>query len=76
MDQPDRISMYQNLVAKRKDHVFPEGFLNPSKIEGGSFDSDQLGPWSFWRWDHTSKDDALFHLWTLMPRWMGHVPGL
>jgi len=29
-----------------------------------------------WRWDHTSKDDALFHLWTLMPHWMGHVRGL
>lgn len=29
-----------------------------------------------WRWDHTSHDDALFHLQTLMPHWMGHVRGL
>lgn len=29
-----------------------------------------------WRWDHNSKDDALFNLWTLMPHWMGHVRGL
>lgn len=29
-----------------------------------------------WRWEHNSHDDALFHLRTLMPHWMGHVRGL
>lgn len=29
-----------------------------------------------WRWEHNSQEDALFHLRTLMPHWMGHVRGL
>jgi len=43
--------LYRVLVAKRKAHVFPPGLLNPSKIEGGKFDSEQLGPWSRWQGD-------------------------
>lgn len=29
-----------------------------------------------WRWEHNSQNDALFHLRTLLPHWMGHVRGL
>jgi DNA polymerase len=47
----DRDIIYRELVAKRKAHVFPNGLLNPSQIEGGRFDSKHLGPWSQWQSD-------------------------
>ena len=47
----DRHDSYRVLVAKRKAHVFPPGLLNPSRIEGGRFDSQHLGPWSRWQGD-------------------------
>ncbi len=45
----DRNALYRDLVAKREVHVFPDGLLNPSRIEDGRYDSEQLGPWSRWQ---------------------------
>lgn len=45
----NRLARYADLVARRKAHTFPDGLLNPSQIEGGRHDSDQLGPWSRWQ---------------------------
>ena len=47
----DRHDLYRVLVSNRKAHVFLPGLLNPSKIEGGKFDSQHLGPWSRWQGD-------------------------
>lgn len=29
-----------------------------------------------WCWQQNSREDAIFHMRTLMPHWMGHVRGL
>lgn len=41
---------YLTLVKKRKEFIFSEGLINPSKIENGKFDREEhLGPWSMWQ---------------------------
>ena len=47
----NRHAQYETLVSQRKTHAFPDQLLNPSNIQGGSFDSDHLGPWSRWQGD-------------------------
>ncbi len=49
----EKRQQYTALVEKRKkDRFFPEeGLSNPSNIENGIFDSDEIGPWSRWHND-------------------------
>jgi DNA polymerase len=39
---------YSALVAKRKNCQLCEGLCNPSRVDGGVYDSDEIGPWSRW----------------------------
>jgi len=45
----DKIEAYRQLVEKRKACSLCEGLCNPAVVEGGSYDSDQIGPWSLWQ---------------------------
>lgn len=40
--------LYNQLVQKRKAFRFFDGLLNPSEIEGGKYDCEQIGAWSQW----------------------------
>ncbi len=53
----EKIQQYVALVEKRKnDTFFPdEKLLNPSEIENGKFDSEEIGPWSRWHNDLDAK---------------------
>lgn len=42
-------SEYAKLVKKRKACQLCAGLTNPSEVDGGRFDSDQIGPWSRWQ---------------------------
>ncbi len=41
--------LYKALVEKRKDCRICEGLTNPSVIDGGKYDSNEIGPWSLWQ---------------------------
>jgi hypothetical protein len=40
---------YEQLVARRKHCHACKGMINPSEVDGGRFDSGQIGPWSRWQ---------------------------
>ena len=40
---------YTELVARRKACCCCPGLTNPSHCNGGTFDSDQIGPWTLWQ---------------------------
>ncbi len=40
---------YENLVIKRKSCKICKDLANPSRINGGQFDSNHIGPWSIWQ---------------------------
>ncbi|HSF34081.1 MAG TPA: uracil-DNA glycosylase family protein [Candidatus Tectomicrobia bacterium] len=40
---------YEQLVAHRKHCHACKGMINPSEVDGGRFDSAQIGPWSRWQ---------------------------
>jgi uracil-DNA glycosylase len=42
-------SEYAELVARRKACSLCPGLTNPSMVEGGRYDSDEIGPWSRWQ---------------------------
>jgi DNA polymerase len=44
-----KIEKYRSLVEKRKSCQLCNNITNPSKIENGIFDSDEIGPWSRWQ---------------------------
>ena len=41
--------MYNNLVKSRESCASCKGLSNPSRLENGSFDSDEIGPLSRWQ---------------------------
>jgi uracil-DNA glycosylase len=45
----NRREKYCALVQARKKCRACEGLVNPSNVESGAFDSDQIGPWSRWQ---------------------------
>lgn len=45
----DRRASYRALVDLRKKCALCAGLTNPSNIEGGSFDSEHIGPWTTWQ---------------------------
>jgi DNA polymerase len=49
----NKLFQYQSLVEDRKKCILCTGLrmTNPSRIEGGKFDSDQIGPWTQWQGD-------------------------
>ncbi len=47
---------YEALVKLRKNHRFPKGLENPSKVNGGEYDNEtQIGPWSKWQGNLDAK---------------------
>ncbi len=46
---------YLDLVEKRKNLTYPEGLINPSRVEGGRYDTSHLGPWTQWQGDLDAK---------------------
>lgn len=46
---------YVELVARRKACFCCTGLTNPSCFRGGTFDSDQIGPWTLWQGDLGAK---------------------
>jgi hypothetical protein len=44
-----RYDNYEQLVACRKHCHACKGMINPSEVDGGRFDSAQIGPWSRWQ---------------------------
>jgi uracil-DNA glycosylase family 4 len=46
---------YQDLVSYRKMCHLCEGLTNPSAINGGTFDSNHIGPWSRWQGNFDSE---------------------
>jgi uracil-DNA glycosylase family 4 len=45
----NKIEEYKALVAERKACHLCKGLTNPVDIDGGRFDSDQIGAWSLWQ---------------------------
>jgi uracil-DNA glycosylase len=45
----DKASQYRELVDRRKRCSLCPGLCNPSAVDGGSLDSDEIGPWSRWQ---------------------------
>ena len=45
----DRFSAYAALVRARKSCRACTGLINPAACDGGTKDSDQIGPWSLWQ---------------------------
>ncbi len=45
----DKLTEYAALVSGRKACHQCTGLCNPSDVEHGSFDSNQIGPWSLWQ---------------------------
>jgi len=45
----DKLAEYAALVSGRKACHQCTGLCNPSDIEHGTFDSNQIGPWSLWQ---------------------------
>ena len=45
----NKIEAYNNLVSSRKNCSLCEGLCNPSAVEDGRWDSEQIGPWSLWQ---------------------------
>jgi DNA polymerase len=46
-----KLNEYQSLVEKRKQcsNCTDSGLINPSSVCGGTFDSNQIGPWTRWQ---------------------------
>ena len=45
-----KTKLYQEIVNERKNHKFPPGLINPSKIEKGIYDTGtHIGSWSKWQ---------------------------
>jgi DNA polymerase len=47
--------LYKALVEKRKACKICEGLTNPSVVDGGKYDSNQIGPWSLWQGNLDAK---------------------
>jgi uracil-DNA glycosylase len=48
--------IYQELVEKRKKHIFPEGLSNPNNLENGCYDRcNNIGAWSQWQGNLDAK---------------------
>lgn len=45
----DKLAEYAGLVSGRKACHQCSGLCNPSDVEHGSLDTDQIGPWSLWQ---------------------------
>lgn len=45
----NKIEEYKALVAERKACHLCCSLTNPVDVDGGQFDSDQIGPWSWWQ---------------------------
>jgi uracil-DNA glycosylase family 4 len=50
---PNKLFQYRSLVEDRKKCILCTGLgmTNPSRIEDGKYDSDQIGPWTQWQGD-------------------------
>jgi len=46
---------YNELVLKRKKFKFSDGLLNPSMIDFGQYDCDEIGAWSQWQGNHNAE---------------------
>lgn len=51
----EKLRLYQELVSRRKLCKRCSGLINPSFVENGIFDSNQIGPWSLWQGNLTTK---------------------
>jgi len=46
----EKETAYKKLVEKRKNYKFPEGLVNPSKVDNGLYDQKtHIGPWCRWQ---------------------------
>ena len=51
--QDDKLARYRLLVQERKNCIRCKdlGLTNPSQLQGGDFDADEVGPWTRWNGD-------------------------
>ena len=45
----NKANAYRSLVRARKECCICRGLSNPSRHEGGRYDSNEIGPWSLWQ---------------------------
>ena len=65
---------YSRLVEKRKACSLCEGLRNPAAVNGGRYDSDQIGPWSLWQGNLNSDLVVVGQDWGGIPyflKWKG-----
>ena len=55
LKEDDRFAQYAELVCKRKLCRQCDGLTNPSVLEDGKYDSDQIGAWSLWQGNLKAK---------------------
>ena len=47
----EKIEAYKRLVEKRKSCLICKGLSNPSRVASGTYDKEEIGPWSLWQAD-------------------------
>ncbi|MFC6440284.1 uracil-DNA glycosylase family protein [Bowmanella sp. JS7-9] len=51
----NKLEKYKRLVNKRKEFDFGHGLLNPSEINDGIYDCEEIGAWSQWQGNLDAK---------------------
>jgi len=69
-----KIEKYRRLVEKRKACQLCTNITNPSKVENGRYDSNEIGPWSLWQGNLNAELLIVGQDWgdtSYLKRWKG-----
>lgn len=72
---PTKSTQYAALVEKRKACKACQGLTNPSEVDGGAFDSNEIGPWTLWQGNLESPIVVVGQDWgdvTYFTKWKGN----